>query len=264
VPATTWIAGDKTQLDSPGQIYVAPSGSLYTCNFHDQRILGFAPNARGNVAPIRSISGSNNPVNACDGVAVYAGRVAAVGFQPPKNRVVAWSEDSNGNVAPTRLIFGPATKLDSPSDVAFDTSGNLYVTNSDSNTITVYAPSADGDAAPMRMIDGSLTGLSRPHALAIDETSQLIYIANGAQEIIAYKLSQGGNVKPTVTIDGAKTGLDYPSGVAVDAAGYIYVMNYPNTGGPFLTVYAPGSNGDVAPVQTIKGKVGMGGRIAVK
>jgi hypothetical protein len=56
--------------------------------------------------------------------------------------------------------------------------------------------------------------------------------------------------KPVATIQGADTGLNAPTAVAVDAQGYIYVAN---SAGASVTVYAPGSDGDVAPQGAITG-----------
>jgi sugar lactone lactonase YvrE len=264
LPATVWIAGNKTQLEAPATVYMAPFGALYSCDFVDGRILAFAPGAHGNVAPIRNIGGSNNPVTSCRGVALYDGRVAAVGGDP-KNSAVVWNKGLDGNAKPTTIISGAATKLNSPGDVAFDGSGNLYVANAN-DAITVYAPNAGGNAAPLRTIAGKMTGLSLPGGLGIDRARGLIYVANlSGNAITAYKLSQSGNVKPTVAISGAKTGLDAPGGVAVDAAGYIYVSNHSFSRDRSLVVYKPGSNGNVAPVQIVKGdKVSLGGHIAVR
>ena len=263
--ATVWIAGDKTELLAPHTVYIAPGGALYACDLFEGRILGFAPHAHGNVAPGRSIGGSNNPVKLCHGVAVYYGRIAAVGSDP-KNSVVVWDGGLNGNVKPSRIISGAVTKLNAPYDVAFDASGDIYIANLGSDAITVYAPGAGGNVAPLRTIAGTMTRLSGPVALGIDQTRNLIYVANtSSNAITAYKLSQSGNVKPTRVISGKMTGLDEPKGVAVDAAGYVYVSNTGLFSKRFLTVYAPGSNGNVAPVQTVKGgKVTMGNHIAVK
>jgi hypothetical protein len=267
-PARLWISGHRTRLFTAWAVYFAPSGSLYVANYAGYpwpRTLGFAPNARGNVAPTRNIGGSNNPVGPLFGVAVYAGRVAVVGL---RDAVVVWGRGRNGNAKPTGIISGPATKLKGPVDDAFDDGGRLYVTNSSNHAITVYAPNAAGNAAPVRLITGSLTRLSYPRGLCIDRTNGLIYVANSNDAITAYRLLQSGNVRPTVMIRGDKTRLRGPTGVAVDAAGYVYVANtFSNIGSgrPFLTVYAPGSNGNVAPVQTVIGSnVDIGPRIAVR
>ena len=60
------------------------------------------------------------------------------------------------------------------------------------------------------------------------------------------------------TIAGSNTGLATPFDVAVDAPGNVYVANW-NNSFPSITVYAAGSNGNVAPVQTISGSnTGLG------
>lgn len=261
----------KTMLDGPSLVSIAPAGALYTCNLFFGRILGFAPNLRGNVPPTRNIGGSNNPIKFCRSVAVESGRIAAVGLPPPGSEkeytIYLWASGLNGNVKPSRAIAGPATELDGPAAMAFDASGNLYVANEKGNSVTVYDRNAAGNAPPIRTLAGRSTGLSGPSALAIDQRTGLLYVANsssGNGAITAYELTQSGNAAPEVVIKGSETGLDRPVGVAVDGAGFIYVSNFPYPGG-FFTVYKPGSNGNAAPIQTIKGsKVHVSGQIAVR
>src|SRR5207244_1560613 len=70
-----------------------------------------------------------------------------------------------------------------------------------------------------------------------------------------YPAGSKGNSKPSATIAGPETGLRDPYAIAVDARGSIYVANY--QGGPSgsgsITVYRPGSNGNVKTIGTIAG-----------
>ncbi|MBV8149214.1 MAG: hypothetical protein JO092_09000, partial [Candidatus Eremiobacteraeota bacterium] len=76
-----------------------------------------------------------------------------------------------------------------------------------------------------------------------------------SNSITAYGASANGNAAPVVFIHGHKTQINNPYGVAIDAAGYLYVGNgpqqTPHVGS--IVVFAPGSNGDVKPVQRIVG-----------
>jgi DNA-binding beta-propeller fold protein YncE len=64
-------------------------------------------------------------------------------------------------------------------------------------------------------------------------------------------------VKPAAVISGSKTGLSNPQGVALDPVnGDIYVANFDGTGPSgegSITIYSPGSHGNVAPIGTIAG-----------
>ncbi len=93
------------------------------------------------------------------------------------------------------------------------------------------------------------------------DSNGLIYVANligGASSfgsITVYAAGATGNVAPVATITGSDTGLSAPQGIAVDGAGNVFVANL--TGGLLengsVTVYAAGSNGDVAPINIISG-----------
>jgi DNA-binding beta-propeller fold protein YncE len=177
-----------------------------------------------------------------------------------------WSAGSNGNVKPAATIAGSATQLNAPAGIAFGIGGNIFVTNG-IGSVTVYARNARGNAAPLRTIAGSATGLALPRAIAFDASGKRFYVANARAggSITAYGVNATGNSAPAMKIAGAKTGLNSPSGVAIDAAGYVYVSNLPQNGNGFVTVYAPGSNGNVAPVQRIAGnKVDVRSTIAVR
>lgn len=85
-----------------------------------------------------------------------------------------------------------------------------------------------------------------------------IYVTNpvyASQSITVYPTSATGNVAPIRAISGGMTLLKAPYGIAVDAAGDIYVADYLGTGSTSgaVEVYAPGSNGNVAPFEYISG-----------
>jgi sugar lactone lactonase YvrE len=142
----------------------------------------------------------------------------------------------------------------------------MYVTNGGNTygAVMVYAAGATGNDPPLQTITGSKTGLYTPLGVAVDPVNGDIYVANFgyigpslAPSVLIYAPDANGNVPPIGTITGAKTGLNGPGNLALDASGNIYV---PNAGGgtgsnPFgtVTVYAAGSVGNVAPIQTITG-----------
>jgi hypothetical protein len=79
--------------------------------------------------------------------------------------------------------------------------------------------------------------------------------------ILVYASGSNGNVEPKAAIEGPDTGLGSSAslGVALDSSGTIYVANEfvvlfgpPETFGT-ITVYPPGSNGNVTPSATIGG-----------
>jgi hypothetical protein len=62
------ISGSKTQLNFPSGIALGGDGGAYVANAGSVTV--YAPDAKGNVAPLRTISGSNTGLNAPRGIAV--------------------------------------------------------------------------------------------------------------------------------------------------------------------------------------------------
>jgi hypothetical protein len=109
----------------------------------------------------------------------------------------------------------------------------------------------------MRELVGAKTQLSGTNRIAYDPVHNVIYAANlNASTITGYPADSSGNIAPTIFIHGSKTHLWNPDAIAIDKAGYLYVGNEPLVPGPppaSILVFAPGANGNVAPIQIIAG-----------
>src|SRR5208282_1352279 len=123
--------------------------------------------------------------------------------------------------------------------------------NSGNNSIVVFAAGSTGNATPTTVISGSNTGLATPTGIALDSSDD-IYVTNAvsapAASVLEFAAGSTGNMAPTSSISGSNTGLSVPFGIALDAADNIYVANSGVSGvlGNSITVYAPGSSGNVA------------------
>ena len=73
--------------------------------------------------------------------------------------------------------------------------------------------------------------------------------------ITVYSPGSTGNIAPVRTISGNLTRLSSLSGIAVDMSGSIYVSSLGVEGsrGGGILIFAPGSNGNVAPATSIDG-----------
>jgi Beta-propeller repeat len=136
----------------------------------------------------------------------------------------------------------------------------IYVANNSPDgvqTVTIYAQEANGDVAPVDTIHGKKTGLSSPSAVAVDPSRNL-YVSNflggasGNGDVTVYASGSYGNVAPSQTIESEPSYdlMRNPSGVALDSGGDIYVSGW---GSDSISVYAPGADGDPAPIQYIAG-----------
>jgi hypothetical protein len=141
--------------------------------------------------------------------------------------VASWENDSsgaifyfpvgsNGNVTPTGVISGADTQLTSSIEgVVVNASGEIFAALADTNSIVEFPEGANGDVSPIAVIHGHRTGLARPIGLAIDDAGH-IFVANCS-------------------------------------AGHTFGCPLAGSGTPSVEEFAPGSNGDVAPVRRIAG-----------
>ena len=220
--------------------------------------------ANGTHVQVQAIRGKGTDLG-FSGVAVDAGRNIYVAGG---SRIDVYAAGSNGDAPPFRTIRGPKTGL-YVQGIAVDAAGGIYVANrtSSSASITVYAAGSKGDAKPSRTISGPSTGLDDPNGVAVDARND-IYVLNGAGSITVYAAGANGNAAPIQTIAGSKTVLSappsydvQPQGIAVDESNAIYTTvtcagrcpDAGTNGVAEILTFAPGSDGNVAPIRTIYG-----------
>lgn len=215
------IMGASTGLDMPWGMTLDGTGRLYVVNYNPNTrassITVYSAGATGNAPPTATITGSNTRLQVPEGVALdAAGRLLYVtntlntAFSS-YNAIMVYAVGATGNAAPVDSIVGDKTGLSTPSAIALDASGRVYIANYWNSTITVYAPGASGNVAPADSIGGSSTGLSAPSGIAVDPTSYLLYVANYNGSVTVYAPNATGNIAPVDTITGSNTGLYGPS-----------------------------------------------------
>lgn len=87
--------------------------------------------------------------------------------------------------------------------------------------------------------------------VALDSNAN-IYVTD-SDSVTVYPAGSDGNAYPSATITGDNTGIDSPGGIAVDSGGNIYVANVGSYANGSVTVFSPGSFGNVLPIATIAG-----------
>ncbi len=116
------IGGSNTGLVAPGTVAVDASLNVYVFDATTATISEFAAGATGNVAPIRTISGSNTGLS--DGQGFNCGLAVSKASgdifvsNPGSNAILVLAATASGNVAPIHTIAGSATKLAVPLGVA--------------------------------------------------------------------------------------------------------------------------------------------------
>ncbi len=116
------IGGSNTGLAAPGTVAVDASLNVYVFDSKTATISEFAAGATGNVAPIRTISGSNTGLNNGDGfyfglaVSKTSGDIFV--SNSASNAILVFAANASGNVAPIQTIAGSATELSVPLGLA--------------------------------------------------------------------------------------------------------------------------------------------------
>jgi sugar lactone lactonase YvrE len=289
-PPVREIAGPQTGLASAMGIAVDRSGRIYVANNSVSKdsvvpipsISVYAPDANGDVAPIRTLVGTATRLSSPNGVAVADdGTLYVLNADVPtddQGSITVHSPAATGDARPERILVGPSSGLVDPrglalgpGDTIYVVAGSTYYTGYEVSSgsghkprLNVYAPSAEAGTPPVRVMKGPVTDLGNPRAVAVDAAGQL-YVADmrSASGANAYGPDLGGisvhragardNEAPLRVIAGSETRLNGPGVPAVDRSGNLYVPNRWGTGRGSVTVYGPQADGDVRPLRTIAG-----------
>lgn len=262
------IRGRATRLSRPTGLALDATGNLYVVNgdvlMEDLgSVAVFAPGARGDAAPIRTLVGRETQLNGPAAVALDADGNLYVTSRGSRwvPTILVYPPGADAEAPPVRAIEGPNTRLEGPRGLALDAAGSLYVANNgsasginaygpDLGAATVYAPGAGGDVEPIRTIRGYYARLNGPSGIALD--GDTLYVANywagGKGSVTVYGPGARGDAAPLRIIAGSETGLCGPAAVGLDRHAALYVANFANN---TVTVYAPGATGNVPPIRTL-------------
>ncbi len=221
IPAGTPGSGFSATCYDNGEIYVANQSS--------NSITVYSRTASGNVAPLRTISGTTTGLYRPGGITVDTvnNEIDIVNGSDNyyNNSITVYSRTASGNVAPLRTISGTTTGLNSPNGIAVDTVNNEIDVANHYGPVTVYARTASGNVMPLRIFyPGIFSYMKSFWGIAVDPVNNEIYITDNVNgmgipyqtAIIVYPRTASGNVAPLRTISGTTTGLDWPWGIAVD------------------------------------------------
>jgi uncharacterized protein (TIGR03437 family) len=241
-------------LNGPQGVAVDSKGVIYVSDFGNQRI-----RAISTTGMITTIAGS---------IAGFAGD-NGTSFNALLNGPQLLATDLQGNlyiadtlnsrirmITPARTIStvagsghtgansGPAISavLSSPTGVAMDSTGNLYVADTDNNLVRkidtagkmtiiagtgIYGYSGDGGIATSAQLE-------RPQGLAVDSIGN-VYVTDGDSNTVRM-ITPGGTITKVAGAgmawgDGGPaldSRLNFPHGIAVDAKGVIYIADTAN------------------------------------
>ena len=272
-PPIATIAGDNTELSDPFAVALDSSGNIYVLNQSDDgradnAITVYPAGSNGDVTPSATFNIDPTGESFPSGMAADAAGALYIANQgglscgrrschhSPDN-VAVYGAGSNGTPAPIAVISGPDTKLASPSAIAVDHGGEIYVTNegpiecrhygkctvcgpSGPGSINVYAQGSNGDAKPIAEISGSNTGIGSPYGITLDSSGN-IYALNGGYV-------PGGGLGGGDSFDSL-----FGERAAAEQIVGCFVLVDERSVEPIL-IFPAGSNGDVSPIGGIVGR----------
>ncbi|HVS46804.1 MAG TPA: hypothetical protein VMS32_09065 [Verrucomicrobiae bacterium] len=296
------IGGTTTTIDGPQYMAFDGSGNVWVTNYDagttNSRVVMFKEFATGSVYPLQGFTyaGLGQPrgiaINGVTGdVAVASVYAPAVSPALP-SQIQFFTTADSGSTVPYNVITGPATGLNVPSGIAYDSNGTLYVANRQGASVEAFAfptptptpavtpspsptptpsptpnPSATPSPTPSPiplatnlpptlLIRGGNTGFANPSGVAVDAAG-LIYVSDaGNASVRIFAAGTNGNIAPTRVISGPLTLLQVPTDIKVDSTGAIYVAD---AGAGKIFVFAAGATGNVAPTTTLASSTGLVG-----
>jgi hypothetical protein len=182
---------------------------------------------------------------------------------PAVQSILVYGPTANGAATPLRTITGPLTQIENPTQLALDSSGDLYVAMQKTDidgppTLVMYPAGASGNIAPTLVT----TTQYAVDAVALDGLDN-IYITSGGtvtspypNAIYEFAAGSKAGAAPIRTITGSNVLLNYADFLQVDAAGNIFVSGFWGSqsfaSGEPIYVYAATASGNVAPASTLE------------
>ncbi|HKU80952.1 MAG TPA: hypothetical protein VJP76_02190 [Candidatus Tumulicola sp.] len=198
------IAGPKPALRVPGGVALDSKNDIYVANVQGAKVQQF-------VLPTPSPTPSTTPSPS------PTPKPTPTPTGSPTSSPTPSPTPTPINIVARITIAGPNTHVVTPTSVAVDDAGNIYV--SDQGTlgkkstagILVFAPPKNKgliNVAPIRWIHGSATQLTTPTDVKVDAKTGFIYVADSAH-VLVFKITDNGNQAPLATYNspGAVTGL---------------------------------------------------------
>jgi hypothetical protein len=222
----------STSVVGPVGVAFDGAGNMWVSNYSVDTLVKFTAAqvaAGGNQTPVLSISGANTALHGPE-TCNFASNGDLWVTNSATNTVIAFTPAqlaAGGNVTPAITISATGGSLHYPFATLFDPSGNLWVSNSDANTVVMYAPAqlaAGGALAPTITLSSTASGsIDDPWQITFDGAGDL-WVANGedpvatkgsVSEFSLAELGKSGNPNPITFIAGSKTTFDDgPSGIA--------------------------------------------------
>ena len=236
------VYGNGTSLNGPQGLAFDRNGDLWEVAHVGNAIEEFTPSQLANLTtgvpgptPHVTISGANTGLAGPTSISFDSSGnlwVTNTGL----NQVLEFGAGqlvSGGNVAPDGTIYGDGSSLNGPEGIAFDSSGDLWVSDTVGTDIEEFTPTqlahlSTGVPGPTPHVIISITPsfLAAPVGLAFDSSGDLWVANDAANTLLDFtptQLVSGGNIAPAIQIYGNGTSLNAPREIAFDSSGDLWV-----------------------------------------
>jgi hypothetical protein len=265
------IGGPRTGISSPGQLAEDSQGNLYVANGSilsqsaNPAVLVFAHGANGDVAPIRKLAGPHTSIHNVQAMTVdQSGGIFVNDVTPSdpfQGSLIRFAAGASGDVAP---LARSAEDYRAVALTADSTGRNLIEAhipaspNAQYYGIATYAKQFANGASLVDLFGIGAFGAS---GVADDPTTRSYWTTNGGIYRFAENTVGHGaidNVLPATFAPaalGVITSDTCGSQLTLNAQRDIYVVHSPQAGclSDAIFVYAPDSNGSVAPEHVLSG-----------
>jgi DNA-binding beta-propeller fold protein YncE len=138
--------------------------------------------AKGDVAPLRSIQGPTSQIDWPMGVAVDEANNEIIVANNGDNSILVFPRTADGDVQPKRVIRGPLTGIKGPMGVAI-AKEEIWVANFGDHTALVFPRLAGGNVAARRIVRNApagkeTSGFGNPYAVAYDTKRAEVLVPN--------------------------------------------------------------------------------------
>ncbi|HJX08418.1 MAG TPA: NHL repeat-containing protein, partial [Actinomycetota bacterium] len=205
---TSWASAGSSgiALDPSGNVWVSAPGSQTVREYSNTGTLLSTEGGPGQVTTPAGIAVTGTKLFIADSGANQVDRFTIGAYD------LEWGQYPGAGV------------MDTPTGVAVDQTGNIYVTNKNENMVQKYAP----DGSFLTSFAGSgITLLSNPSAIAIGPTGN-VYVADTGNHRIEVFDSAGTYLDRWGSFGSLAGQFSGPSGIAVDASGNVYVSDTGN------------------------------------